>query len=127
MYIKKLRRILKMIKIENLKFKYKEEKYVLNDINLEINEGECIAIIGKNGAGKITIIKLLTGLYDEYEGTILINERNIKDYSYAELKQMFGIIYQDYAKYDLTLKDSIKIGDINSTSREIDHEFMKII
>lgn len=118
----------KTIEFVNVVFKYPgTERKVLNGISFKINEGGHYAFVGKNGAGKSTIIKLLTGLYDEYEGTILINERNIKDYSYEELKQMFGIIYQDYAKYDLTLKDSIKIGDINSISREIDNEFMKII
>lgn len=117
---------LKSLEFRNVVFRYPgTERIVLDGISFKITEGEHCAFAGKNGAGKSTIVKLMTGLYDDYEGLILINGKNIKDYSQAERKQMFGIIYQDFAKYELTLKDSVKIGDINSISQDKDEEYMQ--
>lgn len=115
------------IEFINVSFIYPgTERKILNNISFKINKGVHYAFVGKNGAGKSTIIKLLTCLYDDYEGTILINNKNLKDYSYSEIKGMFGIIYQDYAKYELTLKDSIKIGDIHSILHDvIDDEYIQ--
>lgn len=117
---------LKLLEFRNVVFKYPgTDRIVLDNISFKITEGGHYAFVGKNGAGKSTIIKLLTGLYDEYEGVILVNGKNIKDYSQAERKQMFGIIYQDFAKYELTLKDNIKIGDINSISWDNDEKYIQ--
>ena len=115
------------IEFINVSFKYPgTDRRVLNNISFKINKDTHYAFVGKNGAGKSTIIKLLTGLYDDYEGTILINKKNLKNYSHSEIKGMFGIIYQDFAKYELTLKDSVKIGDIHSISNDIiDDEYIK--
>lgn len=108
------------IEFMNVSFIYPgTERKVLNDISFKMNKNAHYAFVGKNGAGKSTIVKLLTGLYDNYEGTILVNKKNLRDYSHSEIKGMFGIIYQDFAKYELTLKDSIKIGDIHSISNDI--------
>ena len=65
-----------MIKIQNLKFKYKEENYIIKGINLEINKGECIAIVGKNGSGKSTFAKLLAGIMKPTKGEIFVDEIN---------------------------------------------------
>lgn len=103
------------IEFQNVSFAYPgTERKVLNNVSFIINRGEHYAFVGKNGAGKSTIIKLLTRLYDDYEGTILVNNNDIRTYTYSEIKGMFGIIYQDYAKYELTLKDNVRIGDVNS-------------
>ncbi len=102
------------------------KRRVLDNVSFRLDEGMHYAFVGRNGAGKSTIIKLLTGLYHDYEGTILINQKDLKEYSCAERKGMFGIIYQDYAKYELTLKESVKIGDIHSVSQNDDTYMQKL-
>jgi len=85
---------------------------VLKGVNFEIEPGKHYAIVGANGAGKSTIIKLLTGLYPEYTGEILINGRELRDIPLAELKAFFAVAYQDFARYGVSLKDNIAIGQI---------------
>jgi len=85
-----------MIKIQNLKFKYKEENYIIKDINLEINKGECIAIVGKNGSGKSTFAKLLAGIIKPTKGEIFVDEINTKDKKeYINLRKKIGIVFQN--------------------------------
>lgn len=85
-----------MIKIQNVKFKYRDEKYILNDINLEINEGECIAIVGKNGSGKSTFAKLISGIMKPTRGNIFIDEINTRDKEqYINLRKKIGIVFQN--------------------------------
>jgi ATP-binding cassette subfamily B protein len=76
------------------------------------------AFVGINGAGKTTITKLLTGLYDNYTGDIFIDGRNLRDLKQAELKALFSIVYQDFAKYQISMIDSIGIGNIQGVSEK---------
>ena len=68
-----------MIKIENLSFKYKEGEYILKDINLEIKQGQSIALVGKNGSGKSTLAKLISGIIKPTKGLVMVDEINTKD------------------------------------------------
>ncbi|EGT0694222.1 ABC transporter ATP-binding protein, partial [Clostridium perfringens] len=70
-------------------------------------------IVGANGSGKTTITKLLTGLYDNFEGDILINNKSIKDYSFSDLKGLTSVVYQDFSKYSISIKDNVAVGNIN--------------
>ena len=107
---------IKSIEFKNVRFKYPgTEKYILNGINLKMVGGKHYSIVGANGSGKTTITKLLTGLYDEYEGEILINDISIKEYSMSELKSFFSPVYQDFSKYSISLRDNIRIGKIDRT------------
>ncbi|WP_026883022.1 ABC transporter ATP-binding protein [Clostridium akagii] len=107
------------IKIETLEFKNVcfrypgMKKYVLKGLSFRIEAGKHYSFVGTNGAGKTTIIKLITGLYEEFEGKILINGKSIEEYSKDKIKSMFSVEYQDFAKYYISLKDNILIGDIN--------------
>ncbi|HEX3075948.1 MAG TPA: ABC transporter ATP-binding protein, partial [Lachnospiraceae bacterium] len=101
------------IEFRNVSFKYPDtEKYILKDFNLKIMEGLHYAFVGINGAGKTTITKLLTGMYDNYEGEILINGESIRSYPLSKLKALFSVVYQDFAKYSVTLKDNIILGNV---------------
>ena len=101
------------IEFNNVSFKYPDtERYILKNCSFKLMGGKHYAFVGVNGAGKTTITKLLTGLYDNYEGEILINGKNIKSYSYAQLKGFFTIVYQDFATYFIKFKDSIKLGNV---------------
>ena len=101
------------IEFRNVSFKYPgTDKFVLQNVNLTLQNSENIVLVGLNGAGKTTLIKLLTRLYDTTEGEILLDGRNIKEYEVSALHDMFGIIFQDFGKYSETAYDNIRFGDI---------------
>jgi len=95
------------IKIEHVDFGYLKDKLNLKDINLEINKGERIAIVGANGAGKTTIVKLLLRLYDVTNGTITINGRNYKETTARKLRKIVGAVFQNVETYALTIGENI--------------------
>lgn len=86
------------------------DRYILKNLNLVIEGGKHHALVGVNGCGKTTITKLLTGLYEDFEGEILINNRSIKAYKQEELKSMFALVYQDFSRYGISIKDNICLG-----------------
>lgn len=92
--------------------------YILKNANMKLEAGGHYAFVGVNGAGKTTITKLITGLYDNYEGEILLNGKNLRTYTQGQLKAMFCGVYQDFAKYNLTIKENIGIGHINAMGTE---------
>lgn len=93
-----------LIRFENVSFSY-DEKPVLQDISFEWKTGENIALIGRNGSGKSTLIKLICGLYECDQGTIYINDVDIKQYSQREIYKLFGIVYQNFCRYQLPLRN----------------------
>ncbi len=103
------------IEFENVSFAYPEGKrMVLKNINLKFRPGETVVLVGLNGAGKTTFIKLLTRLYDPTEGRILLDGRDIKEYDTAELYKTFGIIFQDFGKYAASVTENIEFGNVNA-------------
>ncbi|HEU0113129.1 MAG TPA: ABC transporter ATP-binding protein [Thermomicrobiales bacterium] len=84
----------------------------LKNVSFTIDPGETVALVGRNGAGKTTIVKLLGRLYDPDEGQILIDGRDIRDYDPAELRRQFAVMFQDYATYQLTVGENIGVGDV---------------
>lgn len=86
----------------------------LEDVSFTINAGEAVALVGRNGAGKTTIVKLLTRLYDPDEGQILVNGRDIKEYDLEALRAQIGVIFQDYVTYWLTAARNIGVGKIEA-------------
>lgn len=111
------------IKFENVSFSYPGmERKVLKNINLTIRPGETAVLVGLNGAGKTTFIKLLTRLYDPTEGRILLDGKDIREYDVSELYSMFGIIFQDFGKYAFDVSENIHFGDV---SREVSRDEIK--
>lgn len=88
--------------------------YVLRDINLHIQPGERIALVGLNGAGKTTLIKLLTRLYDPSEGQILLDGVDLRAYDLASLHQRIGVIFQDFVRYQFTVRENIGFGQVDA-------------
>lgn len=110
--VKNQNKIFESLEFKNVWFKYpNSEKYVLKNLNLIIKSNRSYAFVGKNGCGKTTIVKLLLGLYDDYKGNIYINGVNIRDFDKTYLRDFFAVIFQDYAKYQLSLIDNILIGN----------------
>lgn len=89
------------------------DKLVLDHINLEIDAGDTVVIVGLNGAGKTTLIKLLTRLYDPTSGSITLDGEDIRNYDVSELYAMYGIIFQDFGKYALTVGENIHFGQVS--------------
>ena len=103
------------IEFRNVSFRYPgSEALVLRDISLHIHPGERIALVGLNGAGKTTLIKLLTRLYDPTEGQILIDGVDLREYDLASLHQRFGVIFQDFVRYQFSVRENIGFGQIDA-------------
>lgn len=110
---------LESIEFRDVSFCYPgTDRFILRHFNLRLENGLHYAIVGINGAGKTTITKLLTGLYDNYDGEILINGRSIREYSQAQLKAMFAVVYQDFARYFVSMRDNIALGNVLSADEE---------
>ena len=105
------------IEFRNVSFTYPgkdpEIEATLKNVSFTIQAGEAIALVGRNGAGKTTIVKLLTRLYDPDEGEILIGGRNIKEYDLKALREEIGVIFQDYVSYYLSARENIGVGRVN--------------
>jgi len=96
------------LEFKNVTFNYKgNKKNVLKDINLHIKAGEKIAVIGTNGSGKTTLTKLLLRLYDVTKGQILLNGKEISNYSLNEYRNLFSVIFQDYKLYPFNIAENI--------------------
>lgn len=103
------------IEFRGVRFGYPgTETTILDGVDLKIQAGIRYAFVGANGAGKSTIIKLLTGLYPEYEGEILINGKELRDYTASEQKAMFALVHQDFARYAISMGDNVAIGNVNA-------------
>ncbi|MGH7828693.1 MAG: ABC transporter ATP-binding protein, partial [Candidatus Binatia bacterium] len=94
------------------------DRAVLDDINLRIRPGEHIALVGENGSGKTTLVKLLSRLYDPTEGAITFDGIDLRELSLAELRRRISIVFQDYARYHLTVKENIWFGNIERPPEE---------
>ena len=99
------------IEFRNVSYTYPgRDEPVLNNVSFTIASGETIALVGRNGAGKTTVVKLLTRLYDPDEGTILVDGVDIREYDPAELRHEIGVIFQDYVTYFLSAGENIGVG-----------------
>ncbi len=98
------------------------EHNVLDHINLRLESGQITVLVGLNGAGKTTLIKLLTRLYDPTSGVILLDGRDIREYDVKELYKIFGIVFQDFGKYAVSVRENIAFGDVE---REIEEEAIR--
>lgn len=112
------------IPFESLEFKHVTFSYpgsdrtVLRDLTFTMRAGGHYAFVGENGCGKTTITKLITGLYKDYEGEILLNGRELSTYTAAQKKAMFSGVYQDFARYQISVGDNIRMGCVPSFDSE---------
>lgn len=107
----------------NVSFRYQgTDRYILKNLSFKIEEGFSYGFVGENGAGKTTIIKLISGLYKDYEGTILIDGVDLKMMPSDIVKSKMTIIFQDFAKYPLSVQENILISDLSN--EEVDNKFV---
>lgn len=117
---------IKEIEFDNVSFSYKDtDRAILKNISLKINSSKPIAIIGENGSGKTTIIKLLAGLYKTYNGDIRINGINLKSISPEAYKRKLGIVFQDFNKYELSIRENIGLADTEKMNS--DNEIFEVL
>ena len=101
------------IEFRHVYFSYpKTSKVVLEDVSFVIDRYDKVALVGRNGAGKSTIIKLLCKLYMPTSGQILINNMDINDIPMSVISRMMGIVFQDYFRYDMTIRENVALGDL---------------
>jgi ATP-binding cassette subfamily B protein len=100
---------------ENVGFRYPDaDRWAVRHVSFELGPGERVALVGENGAGKTTIVKLLTRLYEPTEGRILLDGRDLSEYDIRELRRAVGVIFQDFFRYDLKAGENIAVGWIES-------------
>jgi ATP-binding cassette, subfamily B, bacterial len=104
---------------ENVSFAYPgNDRPVLDRMNLRIGLGERIALVGTNGQGKTTLVKLLVRQYDPTAGRILLDGVDLRDYRVEDLHREFGVIFQDFMRYDMTARQNIAVGRIETKARD---------
>lgn len=108
----------------NVSFTYPgTNRRVLHNFNFTLSPGERVALIGENGQGKTTVVKLITRLYDPTEGQILLDGVDLREYDLASLHAEIGVIFQDFMRYEMTARENIAIGriEIQHTEGEIEY------
>jgi ATP-binding cassette subfamily B protein len=110
----------KGIRFEGVGFRYPgQEKWALRDINLFIPAGQSLALVGHNGAGKTTFIKLLTRLYEPTEGRILLDGRDLRSWDDEVLRSRIGVIFQDFNEYQLTVRENVGVGSSDHMAEDL--------
>jgi ATP-binding cassette, subfamily B, bacterial len=107
------RPIMRGIEFRNVSFSYPgNSRRVLDSINFHLHTGERMALIGENGQGKTTIVKLITRLYDPTEGQVLLDGVDLREYDLEDLHREIGVIFQDFMRYEMTALENIAVGRI---------------
>ena len=105
--------ILRGFEFRNVSFAYPgTDRRVLSNFNFTLRPGERVALIGENGQGKTTVVKLITRLYDPTEGQILLDGVDLREYDLADLHAEIGVIFQDFMRYEMTARENIAVGRI---------------
>lgn len=100
------------VEFRNVSFRYPgTEKYALSGLNLKMIPGERLAVVGLNGSGKTTMVKLLCRLYDPTEGEVLLDDVNIKEYEYGQYTALFSVVFQDFKLFPLPLGQNVAAGE----------------
>jgi ATP-binding cassette subfamily B protein len=103
------------VRFEDVGFRYPgREEWALRHVNVLIPRGESLALVGQNGAGKTTFIKLLTRLYSPTEGRILLDGRDLKEWDEAELRARMAVVFQDFAQYQLSAGENVGVGSVDA-------------
>jgi ATP-binding cassette, subfamily B, bacterial len=101
------------ITLHNVSFRYSDQhSWILQNVNLVLPAGKCLALVGLNGAGKTTLVKLLARLYDPTEGEILWDGIDIRTFDPQDFRYHLSTIFQDFARYELTARENIGLGEI---------------
>ena len=107
------RPIVRGVEFRNVSFRYPgNSRLILDHMNFQLHTGERLALIGENGQGKTTIVKLITRLYDPTDGQILLDGVDLREYDLDDLHRVMGVIFQDFMRYEMTARDNIAVGRV---------------
>ncbi len=107
------------VEFKNVTFGYEDGSVVLDDVSFKVNAGETIALVGPTGAGKTTIVNLISRFYDPSKGAVLIDGKDIKHVELESLRSQMGIMLQDTFLFSATIKENIRYGKLDATDEEI--------
>ena len=109
------------IEFRDVWFRYpsRSAQWVFKGLNLTINPNEVIAVVGESGAGKSTFISLLMRFYDPERGQVLVDDVNVKDYNVRDLRREMGLVMQEPALFDFTIKENILYGDKDALNEQV--------
>jgi ATP-binding cassette, subfamily B, multidrug efflux pump len=107
------------IRFDHVSFSYDDETLILDDVNFSVKAGETIALVGPTGAGKSTIVNLISRFYDIQKGNIYVDNYNLKEVSIESLRQQMGVMTQDNFLFSGTIKENIRYGRLDATDEEI--------
>lgn len=108
------------IRFDRVGFRYPgAESWALRDVDLFIPAGQSVALVGENGAGKTTLIKLLTRLYEPTEGRVLLDGRDLHEWDPAALRRRIGVVFQDFNRYQLSLRENVGVGSIEHLADDV--------
>src|SRR5207248_11184078 len=97
----------------NVSFRYPgTSRLILRDLNFHLCPGERVALVGENGEGKTTLVKLMTRLYDPVKGQVLLDGVDLREYNLEDLYRKIGVIFQDFMRYEMTARENIAVGKI---------------
>lgn len=108
------------VKFDNVSFAYEGDTKILDGVNFEITEGETIALVGPTGAGKTTIVNLISRFYDTSNGSVLIDGQDVRNVTLESLRSQMGIMTQDNFLFTGTIRDNIRYGKLDATDEEIE-------
>ena len=108
------------IELRDVRFRYPgTERYILDGLSLTLDAGKRYALVGANGCGKTTVTRLLTGLYPAESGCIWVNGRDLREFAAAELCSLISVVYQDFARYSISLRDNVFLGQEPAEDRQV--------
>ncbi|MBQ1896369.1 MAG: ABC transporter ATP-binding protein [Lachnospiraceae bacterium] len=114
------------VRFKDVGFAYEDGVPVLKDVSFDITPGETIALVGPTGAGKTTIVNLISRFYDVQTGTVLIDDSNVRDVSIESLRSQLGIMTQDNFLFTGTIRENIRYGKLDATDEEIEEACRKV-
>lgn len=116
------------IELRDVSYRYHgKEEYALKNINLTFVKGNFTVLMGYNGSGKSTLIKIISGIYSDYEGEIFVNDINLKNVELAKYRERVSVMFQNYIKYESTISDNVRYGNLKESIPAIDRMLDKVV
>lgn len=116
------------IELKNISYRYQgKEDYALKNINLTFTKGDFTVLMGYNGSGKSTLIKIISGIYSDYEGVVFVNDINLKNVDLAKYRKSVSVMFQNYIKYESSISDNLRYGNLKDSLPAVARMLDKVV